>query len=164
MSDDGGATFIKALEFDLPEREYTQRTLNIDELAAGVGLQLTGQFVVRFQQHGAQAFTSTFSNGFSFDDFSVTGTFVPADMCVGLPATINGTDGDDMLVGTEFGDVIAGLAGNDVILGMGGNDIICAGKGVDIVFGGPGDDAIRGGAGNDVLRRRRGYPLWRVGR
>lgn len=39
--------------------------------------------------------------------------------CYGQPATIVGTDGDDILRGTRGHDVIAGMAGDDVIRGDG---------------------------------------------
>jgi Ca2+-binding RTX toxin-like protein len=98
--------------------------------------------------------------------------------CQGLPATIIGTEGNDILEGTEGNDVINGLGGNDGITGYGGDDIICGddgndsivgydgndildgGNGVDslsgnsgddVLYGGPGDDRIVGGLGNDAL-------------
>jgi hypothetical protein len=45
--------------------------------------------------------------------------------CNGMPATIVGTSGDDVLEGTDGDDVIQALDGNDVVFGRGGNDIIC---------------------------------------
>lgn len=93
-----------------------------------------------------------------------------------LPATIVGTDGDDVLTGTPDADFIAGLGGNDTIVGGGGSDAICGGSGNDkitaqdgpsagfvVVNGGPGDDIITmiandralhnvsGGGGNDTI-------------
>ncbi|MDQ3871088.1 MAG: cell wall-binding repeat-containing protein, partial [Chloroflexota bacterium] len=63
--------------------------------------------------------------------------------------TINGTSGNDVLVGTRFADVINGGGGNDVIRGGGGNDVINCGSGNDRVFGGSGNDRIDCGSGND---------------
>jgi hypothetical protein len=60
--------------------------------------------------------------------------------CNGLPSTIVGTDGDDVLIGTPGDDVIVGLGGNDTILGRGGRDVICGGEGDDFINGGPGND------------------------
>jgi len=57
-------------------------------------------------------------------------------------ATINGTNGNDVLKGTDQGDTINGLDGDDVIT---------AGDGFDVVNGGAGDDVIHGGGDNDVL-------------
>src|SRR4051794_39964361 len=49
--------------------------------------------------------------------------------CFGKPATITGTEGDDMLVGTPGDDVIVGLGGNDIIEPQRGNDLVCGGEG-----------------------------------
>ncbi len=85
--------------------------------------------------------------------------------CNGVPATIVGGPGDDVLPGTAGPDVIAGLGGNDTIDALGGDDIVCggpghdtvdAGAGNDVVFGGPGADWIDGGPGDDDLRGQRG--------
>ena len=47
----------------------------------------------------------------------------------GLPCTIVGTSGDDVLRGTQGDDVICGLGGNDVIAGGPGNDTLAGGPG-----------------------------------
>jgi Ca2+-binding RTX toxin-like protein len=72
-------------------------------------------------------------------------------VCQGVPATIVGTSGDDVLVGTDGPDVIVGLDGNDTIDGLGGDDILCGGSGDDVIEGGDGNDAIFGQVGNDTL-------------
>ena len=59
-------------------------------------------------------------------------------MCNGQPATLIGTDGNDILLGTPGNDVIVGLKGNDVIIGKDGGDVICAGSGTDGVERHPG--------------------------
>ena len=71
--------------------------------------------------------------------------------CMGLTATIVGTNGPDYIVGTTGDDVIASLGGDDVVLGMWGNDIICLGDGDDFGAGGDGKDKIAGEAGDDDL-------------
>lgn len=90
---------------------------------------------------------------------NAAGTRVAAIVCLGQPATIVGTPGDDRLNGTPGNDVIHGGTGNDRIDGRGGNDVICGGDGadnitggpgIDILDGGPGDDTLSGGAGRDV--------------
>lgn len=78
------------------------------------------------------------------------------DLCRGLPATIVGTQGRDIIMGTAGPDVIHGLGGNDVIRGNGGNDIICGGSGNDRLFGGLGRDRLFGGPGKDLLNAGRG--------
>jgi len=73
---------------------------------------------------------------------------------------IEGSDGDDLILGTACGDDIAGGAGDDNIDARGGNDVVAAGNGDDhiaagdgddIVFAGNGDDIVFGGAGNDTI-------------
>jgi Ca2+-binding RTX toxin-like protein len=71
---------------------------------------------------------------------------------------INGTSGDDTLVGKGAGETINGLAGNDILYGdsingkgPGGNDTLNGGDGNDTLFGGQGNDSITGGHGQDFL-------------
>ena len=61
--------------------------------------------------------------------------------CLGLPATIIGTAGNDIINGTPGDDVIIGLGGDDTIYGNGGNDTICGDDGNDYCNGGRGRDA-----------------------
>jgi hypothetical protein len=90
--------------------------------------------------------------------------------CKGIPATIVGTNGNDVRKGTPGRDVIVGLAGNDKLSGLASNDLICGGsgkdtlkggkgkdklygqKGKDTLKGGPGKDTLKGGAGKDTLK------------
>jgi Ca2+-binding RTX toxin-like protein len=76
----------------------------------------------------------------------------PPATCKGIPATIIGTDGSDLLSGTPARDVIAGLGGNDKLPGHAGNDLICGGAGKDTLKGGKGNDKLYGEAGNDTLK------------
>lgn len=62
--------------------------------------------------------------------------------CAGRPATI---------VGTEGNDVIKGTAGDDVIVALGGNDVVRPGPGDDVVCGGPGNDYLTSHRGSDYL-------------
>ncbi|MGI0013750.1 MAG: hypothetical protein ACREBU_09960, partial [Nitrososphaera sp.] len=71
--------------------------------------------------------------------------------CNGMPATIVGTPGFDILEGTPGDDIMSGLGGNDVIYGLGGNDIICGGWGADTIEGGNGDDLLLGNRGSDII-------------
>lgn len=56
--------------------------------------------------------------------------------------TINGGEGNDMIVGGSDTDLLVGETGNDTLI---------AGGGDDSAFGGLGNDTLRGGSGNDVL-------------
>ena len=86
-------------------------------------------------------------------------------MCLGRPATIVGTNGNDIINGTNGIDVIMALDGDDIINGFDGDDVICAGggnddveagNGHDLVLGGQGHDILRGGGGNDVISGQTG--------
>jgi Ca2+-binding RTX toxin-like protein len=66
-------------------------------------------------------------------------------------ATINGTNGNNTLIGTNGNDIINGLAGNDRLFGRRGNDILIGGTGRDALFGEAGNDSLGGGTGNDLL-------------
>jgi Ca2+-binding RTX toxin-like protein len=71
--------------------------------------------------------------------------------CQGVPVTIHGDRGDDVINGTAGRDVIHGLRGDDVINGLEGDDRLCGGRGADRLFGGLGDDVLFGGDGIDFL-------------
>lgn len=96
-----------------------------------------------------------------------------APTCRGLPATISGTSGDDILLGTSGPDVIAALGGDDRIVSGRGRDLICAGRGndyigagtaADRVFAGPGRDRLIGRGGPDLLKGSAGNDLLTAGR
>jgi Ca2+-binding RTX toxin-like protein len=63
--------------------------------------------------------------------------------------TIDGTPGDDVIVGSDGDDTIDGMGGNDDICGRDGDDIIVSGLGLDQLGvalrfdGGPGHDQLR---------------------
>jgi len=69
----------------------------------------------------------------------------------GVPCTIVGTEGDNVLTGTSGSDVICGLGGNDTLSGGDGNDTIDGGSGTDTINGGIGNDGLIGGTGNDTI-------------
>jgi Ca2+-binding RTX toxin-like protein len=81
--------------------------------------------------------------------------------CFGLPATIVGTDGRDLLDGTAGPDVIVGGEGRDTIRGLGGDDKICAGPNrLSLTqYGAPRYEEVSGGDGNDQIRGGTGYDL-----
>ena len=72
-----------------------------------------------------------------------------APMCDGKPATIVGTDGNDVINGTDKADVIWAGPGDDTVYGDLGNDVICGGAGDDLIHGGRGNDWLDGDAGTD---------------
>jgi Ca2+-binding RTX toxin-like protein len=79
--------------------------------------------------------------------------------CFGVPATIVGTDGPDMLTGEDdVSDVIYGGGGDDNLsggpydIGEAAPDLVCGGEGADFIRGDSGDDRLNGGDGNDSVR------------
>lgn len=77
FSDDGGVNFVKALDF-YPEEWCDNRfgqhpPLDIDRISSALGLDLTSNFIIRFQQRGDNDFsgTSTSSDGFYLDNVEV---------------------------------------------------------------------------------------------
>jgi Ca2+-binding RTX toxin-like protein len=82
------------------------------------------------------------------------------------PPPIEGTAGDDTLIGSSTSEIIRGGDGADSIQGMGGpcdsieggtgNDTIEAGSGNDSLYGGSGDDSIIAGAGDDSIHSQAG--------
>jgi Ca2+-binding RTX toxin-like protein len=71
---------------------------------------------------------------------------------VGVPVTMRGGAGKDLLTGGSGPDKLIGGAGSDRLGGKVGDDLIFGGPGDDLLLGGPGDDALRGGPGRDALR------------
>jgi Ca2+-binding RTX toxin-like protein len=65
-------------------------------------------------------------------------------------ATINGTNGNDILNGTINNDQIFGFDGNDILNGGKGSDLLDGGNGDDILQGSTGSDTLNGGNGNDT--------------
>jgi Ca2+-binding RTX toxin-like protein len=66
-------------------------------------------------------------------------------------ANINGTAGDDTLLGTVAADAIDARGGNDTVNAGDGNDQVIGAGGNDTIFGEGGDDTINGGAGTDTI-------------
>lgn len=75
-------------------------------------------------------------------------------------AYVEGTPGDDIMVGTSENDTLIGFEGDDLIegqigadsaVGGVGDDTLEGGQGADTLDGGEGDDFLGGGEGNDIL-------------
>jgi Ca2+-binding RTX toxin-like protein len=90
----------------------------------------------------------------------VTGGFPPNDRL-----TINALAGDDAVVassvaagamlltldGGDGDDVLIGGAGNDTLLGGAGDDVLIGGPGIDILDGGPGSNVVLAGLVSDTV-------------
>jgi Ca2+-binding RTX toxin-like protein len=97
-------------------------------------------------------------------DKGVTANFDSGGTCKGKPATIVGTNGNDVRSGTPGKDVIVGLGGNDTLSGIAGNDVICGGAGEDTLKGGKGKDSLLGQKGKDTLKGGGGKDLCKGGK
>lgn len=70
----------------------------------------------------------------------------------GAVVALDGSTGDDILLGGSAGDTLAGSAGTDDLTGGSGNDTLDGGLGADTLTGGAGDDALIGAGGIDLLQ------------
>jgi Ca2+-binding RTX toxin-like protein len=70
---------------------------------------------------------------------------------VAYAAVIQGTSGNDTLVGTSKSDVIFGRGGDDELRGRNQSDDLRAGPGNDTIYGENGADVLRGQEGDDHL-------------
>ncbi len=70
---------------------------------------------------------------------------------------VNGTNGDDTLIGTLGNDFVFGGGGDDSLFLLAGDDVGNGGTGSDVVSGDSGDDLIVGGSGNDSITGEAGH-------
>ena len=100
-------------------------------------------------------------------DTATTLTTVPVivDATVDADVSIQGSRGDDELLGgggddTLYGssgaDTLDGGSGDDTLFGSSGKDVLKGGEGDDYLDGGSKDDVLDGGAGNDFIKGGRG--------
>src|SRR4051794_33210814 len=97
---------------------------------------------------------------------SVPAAAADAPSCQGLPATIVGTPGDDVITGTPGPDVIVGLDGRDEIHARAGDDVVCAGPGDYFVLMDSDSllpDLVWGTPGTTGSTARPGWTTWRAG-
>ena len=82
---------------------------------------------------------------------SVSGAIAGSDRL-----TVNGLAGADVVDASELSSdsallTLDGGDGDDVLIGGQGNDALFGGAGDDVLIGGPGDDTIDGGPGDNVV-------------
>jgi Ca2+-binding RTX toxin-like protein len=91
---------------------------------------------------GTQSFSS-----FQFAD----GTSLSWEGLLARGFDLDGTDGNDMIIGTGVDDRIDGKGGDDIIAGLDGNDTLIGGAGMDNMLGGLGNDTYVFNAGDGTL-------------
>jgi Ca2+-binding RTX toxin-like protein len=82
------------------------------------------------------------------DSFSATGNLAAL-----IKVTVDGSAGNDTLLGTNGADLIRGGDGDDFVDGQQGNDVAFLGAGDDVFQWDPGDgsDVVEGGDGTDIM-------------
>src|SRR5262245_25004476 len=63
---------------------------------------------------------------------------------------VNGSQGNDLIIGDLSSNTLSGQAGNDSIYGLAGNDGLLGGIGDDLLNGGAGSDYLNGEQGSDT--------------
>jgi hypothetical protein len=92
---------------------------------------------------------------------AITANALKPSECAGLSLSnvitgrdeINGSSGNDLILGSEREDTIRGNNGNDCILGGSGEDTLYGNSGGDVLIGGGDSDELDGGGGSDVCYR-----------
>ncbi len=75
-----------------------------------------------------------------------------ADVFVGPPDWVTGSDFADTITGAGSDDTFFGLDGIDALSGGAGEDDLAGNDGTDTVYGGADGDEVTGGAGDDDVR------------
>lgn len=74
---------------------------------------------------------------------------------------VDGSRGDDRILGDSRDNTLFGDAGADLLRGRGGEDILQGGAGDDSLRGDAGDDLLEGGSGVDAMRGGAGRDTFR---
>ena len=80
----------------------------------------------------------------------------------GAAFSLQGAQGDDLLIGGFGNDTIFGGNGDDAIFGDDGNDLLLGGLGVDSIFGGAGNDTLIGNQSGDFLDGGEGSDVYMI--
>ena len=129
---------------------YQSNLYNLSTQAAAEGLTLGSDVQIKFQQYDLYPINlldTSKSDGFAFDNISVTGTITGSDS----NDTLSGGTGNDTVTAGAGDDDVTGDSGNDRLHGDAGNDSLSGGDNDDFITGGADDDNIEGGEGNDFL-------------
>jgi Ca2+-binding RTX toxin-like protein len=79
------------------------------------------------------------------------------DLGITIERIIDGTDGDDTLVGDDRNEMITAFAGNDLVQTGGGDNIAYGNQGQDTLQGGTGIDILAAGRDDDLILTGDGY-------
>jgi hypothetical protein len=156
----GAAEVEFGFDYD-PFSDRVSRLIGVGDYTLGDAIDVAGQSVI---EGGATSDTIDLRSGKLVNQTGLTVKGVGADGTLGVAATVDGGDGDDVLHASNLGDNLFGGAGNDALhggrlddwlLGGEGNDLLDAGSADQLSLGGDGN-YLNGGAGDDVLLGREG--------
>ena len=103
------------------------------------------------EENGSAADGGSFTYGASINGSAVVDTGVVDVVRNAGVNTLNGTYRNEILLGRDgSNDTLNGGDGDDILIGLGGNDTLNGGNGNDILAGGAGNDTLNGGAGIDT--------------
>ncbi|AIC14281.1 PKD domain-containing protein [Nitrososphaera viennensis] len=120
----------------------------------------SGSTIIKLDTANPQPSGDLYCNGKTIDQLIASGQYNVIDNRNGQRKTLNGSNGNDLILASKYGDVINAKKGNDCVIGGAGDDIIHGHQGDDQIygnggndriFGDSGDDKLYGGAGNDVI-------------
>jgi len=133
---------------------------------SAVGLDSDGRFQVINGQtvHGIGAIQKTDGSQLAMADVTLAyrdearlraadGTWESVNLSPPRSAgsSVEGTDGDDLLLGENSNTLIQAKAGDDIVFEDAGNDVIDGGDGNDLLYAGADNDLLIGGKGDDTL-------------
>ncbi|MDD4882696.1 MAG: type I secretion C-terminal target domain-containing protein, partial [Gallionellaceae bacterium] len=110
------------------------------------------------------ATTIKVTDAYGLSDTAAVGTLAQVNLLSSsytVPGLLEGTSGNDALIGSNGDDRIYGYAGDDTLSGGDGNDLLRGGAGNDTLSGGAGNDILIGSAGNDTLSGGLGADVFR---
>ena len=115
------------------------------------GAALSGATITFTEESGGAADGGSFTYGASINGSTVLDTAVVDVVRSANSSTLTGTFRNEILLGRDGSDdTLNGGDGDDILIGLSGNDTLNGGNGNDILAGGAGNDALNGGAGIDT--------------
>lgn len=133
---------------------YQSKSYSLSTQAAAKGLTLGSDVQIKFQQYGLYPINlvnSSNSDGFAFDNISVTGNLTGTPTAPDTQNTRSGETGNDTIVTGSKNDVINANSGDDNVISYSGKDRLNGEGGNDTLDGGDDDDFIQGGSENDTI-------------
>ncbi|MGE0503572.1 MAG: DUF5801 repeats-in-toxin domain-containing protein [Rhizobiaceae bacterium] len=128
--------------------EFDFERVDIDaDGADDLRIRYNGQTITVVNQYdGAPIKFLTISGGGSFHGYTS-----PSTSYAFVSTGLEGTAGEDLIVGTSAGGTLNGLGSNDLLFGGSAVDTLNGGDGNDLLVGGAGNDTLNGGNNGDTL-------------